>query len=120
MAMHTALPIYKIAYDLLSLATDLTRNIPRDLKAGLASKVRDECIAILVLIARANSTEDKSAHLTELIERNEVIKFLFRIFKDKRFISVSQHAQAVELTESISKQANGWKSFTQNRPPRSR
>lgn len=44
MAMHTDLPIHKVAFDLLSLATDVTRNIPRDFKAGLGAKVRDECI----------------------------------------------------------------------------
>ena len=44
MGMHTDLPIHKVALDLLSLATDVTRNIPRDFKSGLGAKVRDECI----------------------------------------------------------------------------
>lgn len=39
MAMHTDLPIHKVAFDLLSLATDVTRNIPRDFKAGLGAKL---------------------------------------------------------------------------------
>lgn len=38
MAMHDSLPIHKVAFDLLSLATDVTRNIPRDFKAGLGAK----------------------------------------------------------------------------------
>ncbi len=105
MAMHTELPIYKVAYDLLSLATDITRNIPRDLKAGLGAKVRDECIEALVLIARANSARDKRPHLTSLVERVQVIEFLLRVFRDKRFISVPQHAAAIQLTTSIGKQA---------------
>lgn len=33
MAMHTDLPIHKVAFDLLSLATDVTRNTPRDFTA---------------------------------------------------------------------------------------
>jgi hypothetical protein len=94
--MHTELPIYKVAYDLLSLATDITRNIPRDLKAGLGAKVRDECI-------------DKRQHLTMLVERVQVIEFLLRVFRDKRFISVPQHAAAIQLTTSIGKQATRWK-----------
>lgn len=109
MAMHTELPIYKVAYDLLSLATDITRNIPRDLKAGLGAKVRDECIEVLVLIARANSALDKRPHLTSLVERVQVIEFLLRVFRDKRFISVPQHAAAIQLTTSIGKQATRWK-----------
>lgn len=109
MAMHTELPIYKVAYDLLSLATDITRNIPRDLKAGLGAKIRDECIEVLVLVARANISSNKRPHLGTLIERVQVIEFLLRVFKDKRFISLKQHASAILLTTSISKQATRWK-----------
>ena len=28
MALHSSLPIYKVAYDLLSVATDVTKNMP--------------------------------------------------------------------------------------------
>ncbi|MDB6061523.1 MAG: hypothetical protein JWM78_1626 [Verrucomicrobiaceae bacterium] len=109
MALHHQLPIYKVAYDLLSLATDITRNIPRDLKAGLGAKMRDECIELLVLIARANGARDKTPHLMEIVERVQVVDFLARIFKDKQFINIKQHAATMQLTASIGKQANGWK-----------
>lgn len=116
MAMHTDLAIHKVAFDLLSLATDLTRNIPRDFKVSLGSKVRDECIEVMVLIARANAAIDKRGHLGVLVERIQVIEFLLRLFKEKRFISISQHALAIQLTASIGKQATAWKRFTQTAP----
>ncbi len=116
MAMHTNLPIHKVAFDLLSLSTDITRSIPRDLKAGLGAKVRDECIEVMVLIARANAAREKRLHLGELVERVQVIEFLLRLFKEKRFISVPQHAAAIELTASIGKQANAWKRSTASAP----
>lgn len=116
MAMHTDLPIHKVAFDMLSLATDVTRNIPRDFKAGLGAKVRDECIEVMVLIARANVAKDKQQHLGTLVERVQVIEFLLRLFKEKRFISVAQHAAAIELTTSIGKQANAWKRSTATAP----
>lgn len=109
MALHHDLPIYKASYDLLSMATDITRNIPRDLKAGLGAKVRDECIEMLVLIARANGSRDKATHLSQLVEHVQVVEFLLRIFKDKHFISPKQHANAIQITASIGKQASGWK-----------
>ncbi len=109
MALHHELSIYKQAYELLSLATDITRNIPRDLKAGLGAAVRDECITLLKLIARANAAKDKTPHLDQLIESNDVISFLLRVLRDKRFISVDQHAKAIVLTISVGKQANGWR-----------
>ena len=37
MAMHTELSIYKAASGLLQMATNLTRNIPRELKQSLGA-----------------------------------------------------------------------------------
>ncbi|WP_258197833.1 hypothetical protein [Pseudomonas capeferrum] len=68
MAMHMDLQIYKASLGLLQMATNLTRNIPRDLKQSLGKRVIDECIDVLMLIARANSTQDK-ATTPDLLER---------------------------------------------------
>lgn len=116
MAMHTSLPIHKAAFDLLNLALDLTRNIPRDFKVLLGAKLRDECLEVMVLIGRANMAADKKNQLTTLVERVHVIEYLVRVLKEKRFISIPQHASAIELTESIGKQANAWKRSTQSAP----
>ncbi|MBX6510520.1 four helix bundle protein [Pseudomonas syringae pv. tomato] len=116
MAMHTELAIYNAAMGLLHMATTLTRNIPRDLKQSLGKRVIDECIEVLMLIARANATQDKRPHLTLLVEKVQVVEFLMRLFKDNRFISVPQHAKAIEVTASIGKQANAWKRSTPTAP----
>jgi hypothetical protein len=112
MVMHTELDIYKAAYELLSLATDLTQNIRRDIKASLGRKISDECVDLLVIIARANAAKDKTPHLTEMIERAQVVDFLLRVLKDKGFITVKQLTPAMKLIASIGKQANGWKKYT--------
>ncbi|RQG50068.1 four helix bundle protein, partial [Pseudomonas aeruginosa] len=49
MAMHTELQIHKTAEELLGLTLSLVRNIPRDLKQIIGSKLRDESLQILVL-----------------------------------------------------------------------
>jgi len=115
MANHTTLPIYKVAYDLLDTITDLAKNMPRDFKASIGAKLRDECTEIVVLIFRANVATDKESHLTALIERLQVSKLLLRLSKDKRLISVGQYAKSVELTNSIGRQATGWRK-SNNRP----
>lgn len=109
MALHTQLPIYKVAYDLLDVATDLVRNMPRDYKASIGGRIRDECVELMVLIFRANVAKDKAPHLGELLERLQVAELLIRLSKDKRFISVAQYAKAIELTDKIGKQASGWR-----------
>jgi hypothetical protein len=54
MGLHTELPIYKVAYDLFDMSTELARNMPRDFKQSVGGKLRDECLEITVLIFRAN------------------------------------------------------------------
>jgi len=58
MAFHTELPIYKVAYDLLSVAVDYVRNMPRAIKAALGNRVTELAVEIVLLIAKANSARD--------------------------------------------------------------
>ena len=109
MALHTQLPIYKVAYSLFDLSTDLAKNMPRDFKQGIGGKLRDECVEIVVLIFRANCSKEKAPHLETLIERLQVAELLLRLSRDKRLISTAQYAAAIELTQSIGKQAGGWR-----------
>jgi hypothetical protein len=109
MAIHTELPIYKRSYDLLDLVADITRNMPRDFKSSLGARIREECVQILVLIGRANAAANKVPHQTELLERLHVAQLLMRLSHDKRFISRKQYARAAEITDSIGRQAGGWR-----------
>jgi len=109
MALHTNLPIYKVAYDLLDVVTDLVKNMPRDFKQSIGGKISQECVEIVVLIFRANCARDKAPHLGELIERLQVAELLLRLSRDKRLVSTSQYARAIELTQSVGKQASGWR-----------
>lgn len=109
MALHTQLPIYKVAYDLLDIVTDLVKNMPRDGKQSIGGKISAECVEIVVLIFRANCARDKATHLGDLIERLQVAELLLRLARDKRLIATGGYAKAIELTQSIGKQANGWR-----------
>ena len=112
MALHIDLPIYKLAYDLLSLATELTRNMPRDFKASLGAQIRNECIGLIVLIGRANIAADKTPHLDAMLEGLQVVELLMRLSHDKRFISPKQWAASVTITERIGQQAGGWRKWS--------
>ena len=83
--------------------------MPRDFKASIGGKLRDECVEIVVLIFRANVAREKAPHLGTLIERLQVAELLLRLSRDKHLISTGQYAKAIELTNSIGKQAGGWK-----------
>jgi hypothetical protein len=109
MALHTELPIYKLAYDLLTQSTGLIKNMPREFKNSLGSRIHNECIELVVLIFRANCARDKRPHLDALLERLQVTELLLRLSKDLRCISTGQYAGAISLTDKIGKQANGWR-----------
>lgn len=109
MAQHTELPIYKDAYTLLDLIVEITKHIPRDFKRLIGEKMREECLEITILIFRANIHRDKVPHLTDLLERQQVLELILRLARDKRLIATSQYAKAAKLTQSIGRQANGWK-----------
>jgi len=109
MALHSDLPIYKVAYDLLGHVLMLARNMPRDVKQQVGGALRDECISITVLIFRANVARDKGPPLLEAIERLQVAELLLRLSHDLHFIAPKQYATAIALTSQIGKQANGWR-----------
>ena len=89
MAISTNLPIYKVAYDLFSVVTDLIKNMPRDFKQSIGSKISTECVEIIVLIFRANCAREKAPHLVDLIERLQVAELLLRLSRDKHLISTA-------------------------------
>lgn len=108
MALASTLPIYRVTYDLLQVATRITKDMPRDYKQSLGGKIREECVELTVLIYRANCSRDKRPHLETLQEHLQVVMLLLRLSKDMRLISTGQFAQTIELTDQIGRQATGW------------
>lgn len=120
MASPTQLPIYKVAYDLFRSIMEMVRNIPRDLKQLVGSRLATEAMEIVTLIFRANEAVDKVPHLNELIERIGVINLQLRLSHDMRLISTKQYAAAIALTDLVGKQAGGWRKHSASSPAASR
>lgn len=115
MAIHTNLPIYKLASDLLDCAVDLTRNFPRNVR-GVGLRINDACLSMLVLVARANAARDKTALLDELLQHLHVAEILFRLSLSRRFISPKQYARAADVCAGIGRQAGGWRKHSAAAP----
>lgn len=109
MAIYKELSIYKSAYELLVQAAQITKNYPRDFKKSIGDKVRDECVAIIVLIFKANTAYNKIPHIESLLEHLQVVELLLRLSRDMRFISIGQYSKVIEITDEIGKQSTGWK-----------
>jgi hypothetical protein len=108
MSLHTELDIFKASYDLLGVADDLVRDIPRAHKPHLGRKIFDECTDLVAAIPLANAERGaaKVPHINQLLQRLEVAKVLFRLCVDKRYISHGQFARTVPLTTY--RQAGPW------------
>lgn len=109
MARHDHLPIYKQSYELLNQIMHVSKDFPREHKFTIGQKLREEVIQILVLIYRANSQKDKSIIVVEILEKILVSELLIRLCRDMKILSVKHFAALVLLTQSLSKQAEGWK-----------
>lgn len=116
MAMHTDLDIHKSAEELLGIALQLIRNIPRDVKKLAGDRIMDECLEVLLLIGRANMARDKRPHLNVLLESLQKINYLMRALVNMQAISIPQHGRVMRLSASVGKQANAWKRSTANAP----
>ena len=110
MALHTKLPIYKHAYGLLRLSLVGKRHMPRDFKNSLGSRIHDECIEILSLIAEANSLPEtgRAPVLQAMLVRVGKIEFLLRVCNDEHLISPKIWAEGIELLQAIGSQGGGW------------
>jgi hypothetical protein len=107
MALHKDLPIYKTAYDLLVNVIKITTNFPRDFKRLIGDEIRKECMAIALLIFRANVATHKTPHIDELLERLQVIELMLRLSRDMHFISTKQYARLIEFTDSTMPSRHG-------------
>lgn len=120
MAAPDQLPIYKVAYDLFKFVVEIARNIPRDLKQIVGTRLAIEAMEIVTLIFRANEATNKVPHLNELIERLGVINLQLRLSCDMRLISKKQYATAIEITNRVGAQAGGWRKHSASSPAVSR
>jgi len=98
MAHHTQLPIYRAAYSLLDAITDLARNMPRDFKTSIGTKLRDEAVEITTLVFRANVAREKAPHIEGLIERG--VDFVGQVIKPHR-----RHTRRRTVAEAIRRTA---------------
>ncbi|MFZ6819817.1 four helix bundle protein [Undibacterium sp. Ji22W] len=113
MAIHTDLPIYKSAYELLMAVSALVKNFPRSVKGSMGEPIQNVCVRIALLVAKANASRDKVPHLDELLELVMEVELMIRLAKDMKFISIAQYANVVLLTNTVGKQANGWRKASQ-------
>lgn len=103
------LPIYKASYDLVKLITEATGNFKRDFRPTLGKRLQDETFELILHVCKANAASEKLAHIENVLEQISVLEMLTQLAFDLGLFSTKGFSDAVDLMESIGRQAGGWK-----------
>ena len=108
MAIYSELPVYKASYDLLLEVFQFTKDFHKEYKYTVGESIKKETIALLTLIFRASSRQDKQAVIQEARERIEVIRLFIRLMNDMKQMSLKKFVHINQKVEEVSRQLSGW------------
>jgi hypothetical protein len=118
MGLYTETDIYRPARSLALLVVKYLRSIPRDYQRSIGDDARYDAFKIVLLIMRANIARgaNKVPHIEQLLEHLEVLKLTLCFADELGVLSHDQHAETMDLSEEIGKQATGWKAWAAGAP----
>lgn len=108
MATYDHLPVYKTSYDLLVDLFRFVKDFHREYKYTIGESIKNETIAMMMCVYRANCTRTKGPLLQQARERVEVIRLLLRVCRDLRQVNLEKFVALNERVESVSKQLAAW------------
>jgi hypothetical protein len=117
MGLHTDTSIYRTCSELFRLTQELIRNMPRDVKRHMGDKIRDELLDAIDAIYMANVAREKLPHIEKIRRHVARVELLLRQSVDLGFIVRPGYAKAVHFTQSIGRQATGWKKYSASHAP---
>ncbi|HYW57715.1 MAG TPA: four helix bundle protein [Polaromonas sp.] len=119
MSLHYDLPIHKTGTELLGHVASIHAQLPRGYKKMIGDKIVDHCAEMLDLMALANATRhtQRAAHIRGLLAHQRAALVWLRVGFNLRKISTAAWSKAVQMLDSVGKQANGWLHKTQEKAP---
>jgi len=113
MATYDLLPIYKESYDFLVEIFSFSKNFTREYKYTIGQELKNETIALILAIYRANSSKQRRHLLLDDARVHlETIRLLLRLTRDLKQIPLKSFVTLSERIESISKQLVAWQRQT--------
>lgn len=111
MALHRELEIYGSVFHLLGEAAAVVSQMRREIKGVLGGSIMQACVQLDLCVRRANMAQDKEPALLELLEHLEIIELNTRVCRDRGWMPLTHYARVTELTQSIGRQCNAWRSW---------
>jgi hypothetical protein len=110
---YGGLPVYKLAYDLLSLVVGTASNLPRELRQALGWRLVDKIIEVNIAFREVAKQEKSGGEwklaIEEIEDKFNDLMFLLRLAFDQRTVGVERSQILVEGICSINQQLAAWK-----------
>lgn len=113
MALYTALPVYKVSYDLLIEIFKRTRLFSREYKYTVGERLKNESLELIINIYKANKSQKqvRLKRIAEARENVETIRLLLRLTKDLQVIGNKPFVFLNSKVENVSVQLAGWQKY---------
>ena len=113
MALYYKLPVYKASYELVLALFASSNNFAREYKYTIGQQLKDEGLALVKNIYRANRARDKAPALDDARENIEMIRLFLRLMQDFRQVSLKKFVEMNMAIEIVSKQLVAWGRYSQ-------
>jgi hypothetical protein len=115
MAIYTQLPVYEKTLRLLLDVVPCTMRMQRDYRYTMGEQLKRCIMDILILIFKANKTEQKDEYISIAREKLVEVQIMMRVLNELRQISDKQFVMFAEMTENVSKQLSSWERYVVSR-----
>ena len=110
--LKTLAPVLEKHYDLVLWFLPKLTNFPKDQRYVLADRIGALLLDILGLLTEAVYSADRAETLRVVNVRLDQLRYLVRITKDMKYISVTQYDHFAVKTIEIGRMVGGWKRTT--------
>lgn len=100
--------IFQKTYDLLLWSQPMLMKFPKGQQFILRQQIQNGLIDFLKLLVEANAKRDKKSTLFLASVELDKNRFLIRLAKDLKFISLKQYTAIMEKINEIGKMLGGW------------
>lgn len=100
--------IYQKYYDLMLYSLPIIGRFPKDQRFILGQQIENAMLEIGKMIVYANKLRQKKGKLYEIDIELEKLRFLIRLSKDLKIMTVSKYGHHCERLDEIGRLLGGW------------
>lgn len=96
-------------YDLILWAVPQVSKFPRDHRFGLGDRTVGHLYDLLELLLEASYSRDKARLLGQANLEVDKLRYMLRLAKDLRVLSINRYEHGVRVLDDIGRQVGGWR-----------